>query len=300
MSSNLTLYETTVAVKAYNGGNWVTLQRGTGEGQYGMSIATVADGKTQITFTNIPDETRIEITYDALVKGDAKSSVEISNTVTISGAYETGVKKQVSLAVSDTGGTGGGSMYGFKLIKEDSQYPDIKLKGAKFALYAPTSLVGDVNAPDDAIQSFIYNDTIYYSFLQVTETSENGIATFDSEWLSSRILGKLLILKEISAPEGYVKSGGDIYVCLRDANFDEPPDPNFPANTVYLPSLANITPDHYSFFSFPNTPITVLLPETGGPGTARFTKTGLALMLASPVPLLLARRRRLLCDSDRR
>ena len=105
--------------------------------QDSLSVSPEAEGMTTrfdsetntLVFTDVPDNTRFEITYRARVLG--KGNVSYSNTVKF-GSYEKTVEEEVQI---DSSGSGSGSNPSITLIKRDSEDVSAALSGATFLLF---------------------------------------------------------------------------------------------------------------------------------------------------------------------
>ena len=105
--------------------------------QDSISISPSAEGMTTqfdsetntLSFTDMPDNTRFEITYRARVLG--KGNVTYSNTVKL-GDYEKTVEEEIKV---ESSGAGTGSNPSITLVKRDSEDVSSTLAGATFQLF---------------------------------------------------------------------------------------------------------------------------------------------------------------------
>ena len=99
---------------------------------YRIDYATDASGQrtgeTVVTYT-VPDATKVEITYDALVLGN--------NSVTITNTAKTPDEESVVTKTKDMGtaGDGSGEVINLKVVKADGYDHNIKLQNVKFKFY---------------------------------------------------------------------------------------------------------------------------------------------------------------------
>lgn len=94
------------------------------------SIQVAHDSATNtLTFTDVPDETRFEITYRARVLGTG--NITYSNTVKL-GQFEKTIEESTEI---DSSGGGTGSNPSITLIKRDKEALSVILAGATFQLY---------------------------------------------------------------------------------------------------------------------------------------------------------------------
>lgn len=142
--------------------------------QYNLEIE---NNQFTITFTNAIDRALI-VEYQSFI--NANHGEDITNEAKFAGQSSGVVDKSQdkSIKVIFSGASGGGttSKGDLKIVKVDAASPDVKLKGATFGLYDKTGK----------------------TLIQTAETDETGLAVF------SNIKHKDYMLKELSAPEGYL------------------------------------------------------------------------------------------------
>ena len=153
-------------------------------------IVVQYDGENNaLTFTNIPDETAFEVTYQAKVLG--KGNVTYSNTIQL-GSFEKIVEETVTITSS---GSGTASNPSITLVKRDAENMYTTLSGAVFQLFTisddgSTTPIRDINGQD-----------------VLFTTDENGTVLIIG---NQQRLGWTLwedrtyALIEVQAPDGYV------------------------------------------------------------------------------------------------
>ncbi|MBO4888843.1 MAG: hypothetical protein J5589_11110, partial [Firmicutes bacterium] len=150
------------------------------------------DGTTIATYI-IPDETKVVITYSAMVTG--KGSQTITNTVDING-------KTDEAHASEEFGTadeGQGAVASFKIVKVDGYDASQKLEGVRFRIFAENPNL----AFDDAGTTEL-----------ILETNQNGEIIFDGTQYKFYYYPECYHVQEIEAPEGYMNLGFDYLVTL--------------------------------------------------------------------------------------
>ena len=168
-----------------------------------ISITTDPAGKSvnykfkgNVGTFDIPDATKVTITYDARVIG--AGSVEISNVAEISGQKK---ESKTTVNVSSTSG-GTSSITSLKLLKYEKDHQEKKLKGAKFALY----YVDENDKSEKCLTEDIVTDADGIATIQGTGSSTGWNLHPDT----------LYYVKEIAAPAGYKVSNEKYYFTIQD------------------------------------------------------------------------------------
>ena len=206
-SDTLAMYLSTIVVEAWESGAWIAhpLENSTS----GDIWTYTTTGASQISFV-VPDETKLRVTYKALIKGDVGETATISNKVTVAGEYYDYVEE--IFYINDTSGSGSGSRTTVTLIKNDSEDPETMLPGAIFALYIGAAYPGweTVKVPS-GIDRAITVGTMDFYFLASDTTSDIGRILFDNPWLTPSHMA-IYALVEIRAPIGYEMPSDPIYL----------------------------------------------------------------------------------------
>ena len=150
------------------------------------SLSGDDNGRTIATYM-IPDSTKVEITYNAMVVGE--DSVNYKNTVEAHGEIET-VDRTTNIHIE---GEGVGAVANFKVLKVDGYDANKKLAGVKFKLYAAD---GRSLKKDEEVKELIL------------ETDENGQIFIDGNELeiflaATKEESVTYYLEEVDPPEGY-------------------------------------------------------------------------------------------------
>ncbi len=277
MSENLSLLPRTVKVMA--GGKDLTK-----EGDPLVIVSWDEETKT-MKLTNLPDETPIEITYEAKVTGALNDKATVSNRAYLENldGYETELDREFE--VNSSYSQASGSLGNIELIKVDeNDLSGSSLQGAVFALYMlPANKGGgkpvttQVESPSGCAESreFVVNDgnekeTGYFAGEYTTDST--GHVEIESQYLLGD--GFSYVLVEIKAPIGYVLPTGEdaltkFYYC---DNPDKVEYENRNNWKVYTPGMG-ITIKNYSDI--------YALPETGGAGSDLYTMVGIGLVLTA-------------------
>ena len=171
LSSNLRFVQGSIVVSPENGST---------------TIGFDSESNT-LMFSNLPDNTRIEITYQARVLG--KGNVTYSNTVKL-GDYEKTVEDEVKI---ESTGSGSGSNPGITLVKRDAENVDATLSGAVFQLFY---LRGTEQVP---VTDRNGNEVVFTTQADGTVLIAGNQTTLG--WTLWE--GRTYQLKELTAPVGY-------------------------------------------------------------------------------------------------
>jgi hypothetical protein len=205
LSTTLALYTSTLKIETWENDSWTPhpLTRSDSEEVWTYTSA----GANEFHFT-VPDNTKLRLTYSALVKGSVGDTVEIGNTVTVAGKYTD--TAQYVFFINDTKASGSGSRTTLTITKYDIAEPQISLNGAVFALYIGIAYAGweTVYVPEGLDRIITVKETNFY-FLSSGTTSGNGHLIFDSQWLTPSH-SAIYALKEITPPPNYSPSAEPI------------------------------------------------------------------------------------------
>lgn len=216
----------------------------------------------QLILTGLPDNRYLKICYEALVteQGD---NIEVSNTASIEGVAETKLDENTAFDVSNTSGSGQGSIDYFTLHKVDEDNVQKYLQGAKFNIYKAT--------PDENGKYTFgtgTGETKYSAKLIGNYTTDaSGKIEVKNENVEA---GQYYILEETEAPRGYIKPEKPILVYFAGAK-------EVPADVDKNAQVIGIT---YAF-TVKNEVYKVELPETGGIGTIPYTMAGITLIVTA-------------------
>ena len=222
------------------------------------------DGKKQEQFTlkGLPDNRHLRICYDALIteQGD---NIAISNKASIVGVAETKLDENTAFDVSNTSGSGQGSIDYFTLHKVDEDNVQKYLQGAEFNIYKATP---------DGNGKYTFGtgtgETKYSAKLIGNYTTDaSGKIEVKNENVQA---GQYYILEETEAPRGYIKPEKPILVYFAGAK-------EVPADVDKNAQVIGIT---YAF-TVKNEAYKVELPETGGIGTIPYTMAGITLIVTA-------------------
>jgi LPXTG-motif cell wall-anchored protein len=236
-----------------------------------------------ITFDHLPDETKIEISYRALVVGAPGQAVNVSNTVCIEGYSESAAEAKIEFKVTSSGASGGGSRNSFSLLKTDSDDAELRLSGAAFALYINVKYGGWQDDGPDAkmtIPAGQPGEGTYYYLLSAS-SGEMGTALFANQYI---LPGSTFLILETEAPPGYRKLDGPLLVYMVSGDNNDPY--NGAAALIANDGLIPVGNETAARF-----------PETGGAGAGMYAAVGAAAMALAAALLAVARRRRLFDDS---
>lgn len=255
MGENLTLNVNTPLTVLDSNGNEVQ--------GYALKTDEIKDeaGKEheQLILTGLPDNRYLKICYEALVT-EQGNNIEVSNTASIEGVAETKLDENTEFDVSNTSGSGQGSIDYFTLHKVDEDNVQKYLPGAKFNIY---------KAMPDGNGTYTFGTgtgkTKYSAELIGTYTTgENGKIEVKDEKVRT---GQYYILEETEAPKGYIKPEERKLVYFAGAN-EVPADVDKNAEVIGITYVFTVKNEAYN----------VELPETGGTGTIPYTMAGIALI----------------------
>lgn len=220
------------------------------------------DGKKQEQFTlkGLPDNRHLRICYDALIteQGD---NIAVSNKASIVGVAETKLDENTEFDVSNTSGSGQGSIDYFTIHKVDEDNVQKYLQGAKFNIY---------KAMPDGNGTYTFGTgtgkTKYSAELIGNYTTDaSGKIEVKNENVQA---GQYYILEETEAPRGYIKLEERKLVYFAGAN-EVPADVDKNAEVIGITYVYTVKNEAYN----------VELPETGGTGTIPYTMAGIALIV---------------------
>ena len=224
------------------------------------------------TWTNLPKyESGTEITY--VVK-------EAEPTYGYTVSYNNGVNQYapnigtITNTLNETG---------IKVVKiEANSSPQKRLSGASFTLEKGTTTTTTNEQGTTTTTAWAaYSDSTNQS---VKTTGDTGEIAFND------LLDGFYRLVETQAPAGYNSISTPIYFKIEGGTVTWT---NEQGQTISTQALVTYTPANTdpATFTVGNTP-GVVLPATGGPGTALYTVTGLALTLGAALWLILRRKRK--------
>uniref|UniRef100_UPI00331627D7 Cna B-type domain-containing protein n=1 Tax=Slackia heliotrinireducens TaxID=84110 RepID=UPI00331627D7 len=165
------------------------------------SIGVQYDNATNtISFTNVPDNTAFEVTYQARVLG--AGDVSYSNTIKF-GKYEKTIEE--STTISHSGG-GSASNPSITLVKRDAEDQTATLAGATFELYY---MRGDVRVP--------VTDSNGNAVSFTTDGSGQVLIAGNQQSLGWTLwTDRTYCLVETAAPAGYEVNAEPVYFVLTD------------------------------------------------------------------------------------
>ncbi len=166
------------------------------------SITMQFDSETNtLTLSDVPDETRFEITYQARVLGAGETAY--SNTIRL-GSYSKTVEDE---AFVESSGSGSGSNPSITLVKVDASDLSKRLSGAVFQL-ASVDDQGGMAPITDRDGNYVY-----------FETGSDGSVLVEgnqSEYGWTLWSGQAYALVEVASPFGYELTGQSVFFTLVD------------------------------------------------------------------------------------
>lgn len=202
MDAKCTLVTDSVKVYQYNGTGWSLLD----SDKYPVGAETIEDEKgavrTRMTL-KVPDKEYLKVEYEVIPAGNAKDTVFLSNTASLSGVFDGNAKHENNWEIKEVSGSAVGSGGGITVTKVDASDITKRLHDAVFKLY-------EVNM-DEALKSGV--DGAMTEFQEVT-TNSNGEAAFGAAGNKMKT-NTLYCLKEITAPEGYTAISEPIWIMLK-------------------------------------------------------------------------------------
>ena len=174
-------------------------------GQQVSYVAAGGDNDTTVVTYTVPDETKVTITYSALVTGTGEQT--INNVVTVKGKSEEVVDKESY--VPDASGEAG--LVSFKIVKVDGYDATKKLEGAKFKIYCENENVNFGPNANNAKELILETDEKGEIILD-GDVTEGGYTfwLYDAETSPTNIYH----IKEIEAPDTYASINIDYIVKL--------------------------------------------------------------------------------------
>ncbi|MDR1135550.1 MAG: hypothetical protein LBL49_05170, partial [Clostridiales Family XIII bacterium] len=229
-----------------------------------------------ITFTGLPDEEVIKITYKTEVDAELGETVTISNSVCIGGHEDNEIKVENTFEVVESSGGADGSKAEFTVFKTDAETELLQLAGATFALYSE-NLYNDAETPSQGVASYVgFADKTYCYFMSET-TDGIGEALFENPHI---IPGNSYLLVETEAPAGYLKPDFANSKLIWIYDNDDVLYEDAPAGTYPVPAGGWITVYNETGVRF---------PESGGAGERAYMIGGAALMVLAAGVLLILR-----------
>ncbi|MDR2904316.1 MAG: hypothetical protein LBU77_07405, partial [Clostridiales bacterium] len=159
MNENLAFYQNTVKVSQwidghYNmktgdwiPGRWEQLPLNVGGSDYTYTFEPQQNGDSMMEL-KLPNKTWLKLTYSARVTAALGETVDLENSVVVSGWSADVIKEDYK--VIETSGKGGGGAQKLDLLKIDP-VQEIKLKDARFALYRGNGIAQDNYTPSAGI-----------------------------------------------------------------------------------------------------------------------------------------------------
>jgi pilin isopeptide linkage protein len=196
-NDNLAFYLGTVMLSAWNGFAWIPMPLTNSDSGELWTWMLIGSNELHIV---VPDETRLLLTYTALIRGEAGQTVDIFNSIRVAEEYTDYIEE--SFYIEDTHGSSGGERRYVAVLKNDADDPMIFLFGSVFALYVGYPFAGweDIPLPPGVERSFLVGQTTFY-FLAM-ETSVADGAVFDNAWRTPTH-GFIYAVVELEPPEGY-------------------------------------------------------------------------------------------------
>ena len=224
-------------------------------------VTTDEAGKAheQLILTGLPDNRYLKICYEALVteQGD---NIEVSNKASIEGVAETKLDDATKFDVSNTSGSGQGSIDYFTIHKVDEDNVQKYLQGAEFNIYKAKRDENGTYTFDEGTGQTKYSAELIGDYT----TDASGKIEVRNEKVQT---GQYYILEETKAPQGYIKPEVPTLVYFAGAN-EVPADVDKNAHVIGIGYAYRVTNEAYK----------VELPETGGIGTIPYTMAGIALI----------------------
>lgn len=216
----------------------------------------------QLILTGLPDNRYLKICYEALVteQGD---NIEVSNTASIEGVAETKLDDETKFDVSNTSGSGQGSIDYFTIHKVDEDNEQKYLQGAEFNIYKAEPDENGTYTFDEGTGETKYSAVLIGNYA----TDASGKIEVRDEKVQT---GQYYILEETKAPQGYIKPEVPILVYFAGAS-EVPADVDKNAHVIGIGYAFRVTNEAYK----------VELPETGGTGTIPYTVAGITLILTA-------------------
>ena len=222
-----------------------------------------------LTFKNIPDETKVVITYEAVpVFSSESKSVTLTNRATLMGFEDETVFDAYFNALAKASG----SIAKLKLVKYKEGDIQTPLSGAVFDLYIVE------NGKKEPV-----NDKKGHIIQFPTGSDGTATVTLDFEKTGQKLFfNRQYCLVESTAPKGYTVNSENAYYFTLVA-----PEDNYsknicdPENAVYQNDYV-LTVSNRSFWS-------ALLPFTGGSGTTMVYIAGFIMILLGSTFILLKR-----------
>ena len=281
MSKNLSLYTTSLSVQTHDGTKWVPengsvpLENGNLNVPYGYVI----HNSQEFTMT-LPDQTPIRLTYKVLVEGSTGETVNVSNSVKVTGYADFEDEFRGSFTLSKTSGGGGGSKKTLKVLKRDTNTNN-QISGVLFGLYAsykpPDPAVWNrakfaaesIGAPETKV---IDGHTYYFLMYRYTV---NGDALFGDNPLEENLIhGVTYALLELETVQGYIKLDEPKLLAIEEH------EDGF---TVGVDKVGDST----TVYNAPG----VKLPETGSTSGLPFVQAGTVIFALAGAVLFITRRR---------
>ena len=206
MSDNLRFYQESITAytrsMAPSGAAWGSWEKveGLRFSSDGTPWTWYSDGMHRIIFA-FPDETPVRITYDVLIMIPAGQPEKIENTVEVCGRSAT--TSEDKYIVTGSTASASASKRDVFIVKNDEEDGAL-LSGAGFDLYM--AIPGGGAYDGMQTKTVVLGDTTFY-YLTSAETSEDGRAQFDSDWLTPSHKAVYLLV-ETYAPEGYALPTG--------------------------------------------------------------------------------------------
>ncbi|WP_418747521.1 SpaA isopeptide-forming pilin-related protein [Frisingicoccus sp.] len=216
----------------------------------------------QLILTGLPDNRYLKICYEALVteQGD---NIEVSNTASIEGVAETKLDDETKFDVSNTSGSGQGSIDYFTIHKVDEDNVQKYLQGAEFNIYKAEPDENGTYTFDEGTGETKYSAVLIGNYA----TDASGKIEVRDEKVQT---GQYYILEETKAPQGYIKPEVPTLVYFAGAS-EVPADVDKNAHVIGIGYAFRVTNEAYK----------VELPETGGTGTIPYTVAGITLILTA-------------------
>ena len=137
------------------------------------------DADTKLLSITVPDETYVKIVYDVVFRGNSGTTQSFTNSAWIEGlaSSKTEVNDSVQFASQESGGSAGGSIPSFSILKYDESDTTKKLENAVFGLYKTNgTLVMTQTTGGDGIAEFKSADFTDGDYYLQEITAPNGYA----------------------------------------------------------------------------------------------------------------------------